>query len=81
MFSILFIYFSLSGHVTTLAGTGVAGFVDGPGNVARFSDPEGIAVNEIDGSVLVVDKGNNRVRKISADGTQGRRNTERGHSE
>jgi len=60
---------SANGHVTTVAGTGVAGYADGAGVGAQFADPEGIAVNENDGSVLVVDKGNNRIRKISADGT------------
>jgi hypothetical protein len=53
------------------AGTGVAGCVDGPVG-AQFSDPEGIVSNESEGSVLVVDKGNNRVRKISSDGMRAR---------
>lgn len=57
------------GNVATIAGMEKAGFLDGPGKQAMFDSPEGIALNEQDGSVFVVDKGNNRIRKISANGT------------
>lgn len=54
------------GVVTTLAGNGVVGFVDGAADtVAEFHDPEGIAVDAA-GNVYVADFGNNRIRKISA---------------
>jgi DNA-binding beta-propeller fold protein YncE len=53
------------GVTSTLAGTGVAGFADGSGDNALFSNPTGIAVSS-DGTVLyVADSDNNRIRKIT----------------
>ncbi len=54
--------------VTTLAGTGVAGKTDGPGETATFSSPEGVALDG-QGNLYVVDRGNNLLRKIASDGT------------
>lgn len=34
------------GNVSTLAGTGFPGYVDGPGDMAQFSNPLGVAVSE-----------------------------------
>jgi hypothetical protein len=52
-----------SGSVSTLAGNGTRGFIDGVGNVARFSSPYGI---KTDGTFLfVADKDNNSIRKIN----------------
>jgi DNA-binding beta-propeller fold protein YncE len=51
-------------HVSTLAGTGESGFQDGPAGRARFDYPTGVAVIA-DGSVLVVDRDNHRIRTIS----------------
>jgi DNA-binding beta-propeller fold protein YncE len=57
------------GRVTTLAGVpGRAGHLDAP--VARdalFQDPQGLAVDEA-GNILVADRGNHVIRKISAEG-------------
>lgn len=53
-----------SGMVTTLAGNGVAGFVDGEGGAARFKIPTGVAVDAA-GNVFVADQGNHAIRKIS----------------
>jgi sugar lactone lactonase YvrE len=53
--------------VTTLAGTGVMGSVNGPGISASFSNMMGIAVDE-KRNVYVADSRNNLIRKISADG-------------
>ena len=51
-----------TGAVTTIAGSGSAGFADGTGTSAKFSSPAGLA---IDGTNLyVADTGNYRVRKI-----------------
>ena len=55
------------GQVTTLAGTGVAGFLDGAGTAAQFNSPEGLAVDGA-GNVYVADTGNHRVRKITPAG-------------
>lgn len=53
--------------VTTLAGSGVEGFLDGPGGSALFSSPKGIAVDG-DGIAYVADGGNHRIRRIATDG-------------
>lgn len=54
------------GTVETWAGTGTAGFRDGPAAEAQFNGPAGIALGP-DGSLFVTDWNNHRVRKISAD--------------
>ncbi len=55
------------GHVTTLAGNGTLGFVDGSGATAQFRQPIGVAF-DLAGNVLVADETNNRIRKIDANG-------------
>lgn len=55
------------GRVSTLAGTGHAGFRDGPGAQAQFNGPIGVAVDGA-GRVLVADTYNDRIRVISPDG-------------
>lgn len=60
---------SPAGVVTTFAGiAGSGGFADGTGSAARFSTPQGVAVDGA-GNVYVADTGNNAIRKIAADGT------------
>jgi len=49
--------------VSTFAGSSSAGFADGIGEAASFSAPIGVAVDK-NGTVYVLDKNNNRVRKI-----------------
>lgn len=56
------------GRVTTLAGSDSAGFVDGAGRIARFGRITGIAVTS-SGNIFVTDAANQRIRKVSADGT------------
>lgn len=58
---------SPAGVVTTLAGTGAAGSSNGPGNLASFNKPTGVAV-DLNGNVFVADAGNNLIRKITAGG-------------
>jgi sugar lactone lactonase YvrE len=55
------------GVVTTLAGDGAAGYVDGPAAEARFDSPVGVAVDK-DGAVYVADTYNDRVRVITKEG-------------
>ncbi len=57
-------------QVSTLAGSseGERGHHDGPAHEARFKHPTGVAVDG-DGNVIVVDRQNNVVRKVSPDGT------------
>lgn len=49
--------------VSTFAGSGTAGYTDGIGKVASFFAPGGVTVDK-NGTVYVLDKNNNRVRKI-----------------
>jgi len=53
-----------AGVVSTLAGSGVSGFVDDTGTAARFANPNGVAV-DASGTVYVADSGGNRIRKIT----------------
>ena len=65
------------GVVTTLAGSpwngispsqaGTWGSTDGPGSVALFGNPGGVAV-DASGSLFVADTGNNTIRRISPGG-------------
>ncbi len=48
-------------------GTGQGAFADGPATQARFKEPFHLATAP-DGSILVSDRGNHRVRRIEADG-------------
>ncbi len=54
-----------TGLLKTIAGTGVAGFLDGIGSLAKFFWPTGVAVDSA-GAVYVADFSNQRVRKIAA---------------
>ena len=56
--------------VTPLAGNGCPGFADGQGTAAQFSTPYGIAVRS-DGTLVVADWGNQRIRTVTLDGTVG----------
>ena len=53
-----------SGTVTTLAGTGTAGYADGQEKEANFKFPMGVFV-DANGNVYVTDSHNNRIRKIT----------------
>ncbi|MGO4290680.1 IPT/TIG domain-containing protein [Chitinophaga sp. RAB17] len=56
------------GTVTTLAGNGAGGYVEGKGNTAQFSLPLDI-VTDKDGNVIVADPADWTIRKITPDGT------------
>ncbi|HKO80964.1 MAG TPA: hypothetical protein VJU78_11240, partial [Chitinophagaceae bacterium] len=49
--------------VSTFAGSGSAGYADAIGEAAAFNAPTGVAVDK-NGTIYVLDKNNNRVRKI-----------------
>jgi gliding motility-associated-like protein len=55
---------STNGIVSTFAGSGVVGSLDGNGTAAGFYNPHGIAINNSTGYLYVAD-GNNRIRMIS----------------
>lgn len=58
-----------SGKVTTLAGTGTAGYSGdgGPATSAELDGPSGLAVDS-SGNILIADSGNNRIRKVDTTG-------------
>ena len=56
-----------SGVVTTIAGTGYSGFVNGAGTNASFYYPTGIVV-DTNGNIFVADNLNHAVRKITPAG-------------
>jgi Gluconolactonase len=52
--------------VSTFAGAGTNGFLDGPGTAALFYQPEGVCL-DLQGNIIVTDRTNNRIRKITPD--------------
>ncbi|MGI8550407.1 MAG: protein kinase domain-containing protein [Dehalococcoidia bacterium] len=54
-------------NVSTLAGSGMAGFADGLGSAAQFSNPGAVAVDGA-GNLYVSDSNNQRIRKIAPSG-------------
>ncbi len=61
---------SRDGRIVTIAGTGQRGFSGdgGPATSAALSEPSAIAADKT-GNIYVADTGNNRIRRVSADGT------------
>ncbi len=57
------------GTLTTVAGTGAAGFSGdgGPATIARLNSPRGVAVSS-DGKLYIVDRENRRIRMVDTDG-------------
>ncbi len=58
---------AITATVTTLAGNGTAGYVDGAGTGAQFNNPQGVSVDS-KGNVYVSDTYNNIIRAITPNG-------------
>ena len=58
---------SVDGDVSTYAGSGSAGWKDGPAASASFYNPRGLALNS-GGALIVADRNNHRIRVISQTG-------------
>lgn len=56
-----------NGMVTTFAGSGQAGYLDGAATTARFNYPRGIC-RDPQGNLYIGDSWNHRIRKITPDG-------------
>ncbi len=54
-----------AGVVTTVAGSGTGGFMNGPAGTAEFLDPPSVAVDPMD-NILVGDAFNYKIREISS---------------
>lgn len=55
-----------TGTITTLVGTGTAGFVDGDLDTVQVNDPRGVETDAA-GNVYIADTGNNRIRRLGPD--------------
>jgi len=56
-----------TGVVSTIAGNGTQGSINGAGNVATFNGPTSLVVDP-SGNIYVADDNNNQIRKITATG-------------
>jgi sugar lactone lactonase YvrE len=56
-----------TGRVSTLAGNGEAGLVDGPAGNAQFNQPIGLAV-DVDGTLYVSEVSNHDIRRVDQQG-------------
>ncbi len=56
-----------SGIVTTIAGDGTTGYLDGQGTAAKFNNPYSLTIDNL-GNIYVADTKNHRIRKISSTG-------------
>jgi sugar lactone lactonase YvrE len=56
-----------AGLVSTFAGNGTAGYIDGAATAAEFNNPHALAIDG-SGNIYVADRGNNIIRKITSAG-------------
>jgi len=59
-----------TGVISTVAGVGTRGFSGdgGPASSAQLTNPNGVSVDAT-GNLVIADSGNNRIRKVTPDGT------------
>jgi len=57
------------GSVAVFAGTGKAGFIDGPALEARFAEPRAVAVDASRNALYVADTQNHVIRRVALDGS------------
>lgn len=57
-----------AGVVTSFAGSGVGGNINGVGVAAQLSIPQDLCYDALSGNIYVADKGNNSIRKITPNG-------------
>lgn len=57
-----------AGEVTTFAGSGDRGKINGTGTAASFANPIGLVINSVTGDIYVAEYGNHLIRKITPDG-------------
>ncbi|HAN30276.1 MAG TPA: hypothetical protein DCQ06_01640, partial [Myxococcales bacterium] len=55
-------------NLSTIAGSGSVGKQDGKGDLARFNSPRGLFWSTA-GHLIVADRSNHRIRKMTTDGT------------
>ncbi len=70
LFIVAFCGWICVGVVSTVAGSGTAGWADGVGSAAFFNSLTRISVDS-NGAVFVADQSNHRIRKISSAGEDG----------
>src|SRR5512143_3096775 len=59
---------SVDGNVQTIAGSS-EGFADGNSLQSHFNTPSGVAIDR-SGNIIIADTSNNRIRKLSSDGSR-----------
>ena len=57
------------GSVVVTAGTGKAGFVDGPALQAQFADPRAVTIDETRNVLYIADTQNHVIRRMTLDGS------------
>jgi sugar lactone lactonase YvrE len=56
------------GTTSTIVGSGIDGYEDGPGEIAKFNEPDRLTM-DVSGNMYIADTYNNRIRKVIPNGT------------
>ncbi len=65
---LLYVFYLTNTGIVSSIGSGRRGFKDGKAEEAEFNYPTGISPSESDGSLLVCDHYNHKIRKITFEG-------------